>query len=122
MTENAINWFEIPVADMDRAMKFYGTILEKELSLVSMDGNQMAMIPVEDGAVGGGLFKDEDAKPATTGTRVYLNGGDDLTTVLNRVEAAGGKITLPKTNIGENGFMAFFIDTEGNRVGLHSMK
>ena len=118
---NALNWFEIPATDINRAAKFYGSILKVKLVPAQVTpGIQMAMFPAEDG-VGGGIVQGDGYVPSTTGSVIYLNGGDDLATVLDRVEGAGGQITLPKTGIGENGFMAFFLDSEGNKVALHSM-
>jgi len=119
---HALNWFEIPVTNMGRAIKFYSTILGAELQTMEMPDGQMAFFPSGEGDVGGALTQGQGSQPSTSGTVVYLNGGEDLSQVLDRVEAAGGKVTLPKTSIGEFGFMAFFTDTEGNRVGLHSMK
>jgi len=118
---NALNWFEIPVADMDRALKFYGAILDVEMAAMDASpGFTMAMFPAE-GGVGGALIHGEGLIPSADGTVVYLNGGDDLSVVADRVEGAGGKIIIPKTSIGENGFFAYFMDTEGNKVALHSM-
>ena len=118
---NALNWFEIPASDFARAEKFYSTIFATDLiPMEGVEGLQMSMFPAEDG-VGGGVVQSEGYVPSAEGTLVYLNGGDDLNVVLNRVEAAGGQVVLPKTGIGENGYMAFFMDTEGNKVGLHSM-
>jgi predicted enzyme related to lactoylglutathione lyase len=118
---NAVNWFEIPATDLKRATKFYGTIFGVEMSsMEAMPGFTMAMFPAEDG-VGGALLQGEGYAPGTEGTLVYLNGGEDLSTVLNKVEGAGGQVLMPKTDIGENGFVAYFKDTEGNKVGLHSM-
>jgi uncharacterized protein len=71
--------------------------------------------------VGGGIVQGEGFEPSATGSLIYLNGGDDLSVPLSKVEAAGGKIVLPKTAIGPNGYMAHFMDTEGNKVALHSM-
>ncbi|MCA9837353.1 MAG: VOC family protein [Trueperaceae bacterium] len=116
-----INWFEIPVTDMTRATQFYGQIFGITLKAdPAMPGYHMAMFPSQ-GGVDGALLQGEGYTPSKTGSLVYLNGGEDLAKVLNRVEAAGGKILQPKTSIGENGFMAFFEDTEGNKIGLHSM-
>jgi hypothetical protein len=120
---NALTWFEIPAADFSRAEKFYSAIFATEL--IPMQGIEgmdfkMAMFPAEDG-VGGGVVQGEGYMPSAEGTVVYLNAGDDLNVVLSRVEAAGGQALMPKTSIGENGYMAFFIDSEGNKVGLHSM-
>ena len=117
---SAINWFEIPVNDMDRAVNFYNDIFGISLDVFEMTpGFPMAMLPAEDGT-GGALIHGEGYVPSMEGSLVYLNGGDDLTAVISRVEAANGTIIMPKMSIGENGFVALFADTEGNKVGLHS--
>ena len=122
--KNAINWFEIPVTNFTRAKKFYETILATEIMEMPFPNGKYGMLPADmmNGGVGGGLVQGEGFEPSEKGTIVYLNGGEDLSLALSRVEQAGGKIVLPKTSIGQNGFMAHFIDTEGNRVALHSMK
>jgi predicted enzyme related to lactoylglutathione lyase len=71
--------------------------------------------------VTGGIVEGEGFEPSMTGALIYLNGGDDLSVPLSKVEAAGGTIILPKTSIGGNGFMAYITDTEGNKIALHSM-
>ena len=126
MATNAINWFEIPVSNLERATKFYSNILGAKFELTEAMGMRMAFFPVdgEGFAVGGSLVQADGYVPTTQGARVYLNAGDDLNVVLRRVEAAGGKIAQAKTSIGENGemgYLAYFFDTEGNKVGLHSM-
>ncbi len=122
--KNAVNWFEIPVTDFTRAKKFYETILGVEIMEMPFPDGKYGMLPADmmNGGVGGGLAQGVGFKPSDKGTIVYLNGGEDLNVSLNKIEQAGGKIVLPKTSIGQNGFMAHFIDTEGNRVALHSMK
>ncbi len=117
-----LNWFEIPVIDIDRAAKFYGEILGETLEPgPGVEGFQMTMFPPTAG-VNGALVQGESYAPSLQGAVVYLNGGDDLTTILNRVEGAGGKALSEKIDIGDdNGFCAYFEDTEGNRVGLHSV-
>jgi len=118
---NALNWFEISVTDVARAKKFYETIFEIEMFTMDMMGMQMVMFPSESPKSGGALVKSPDHKPSTEGSVIYLNGNPNLQLVLDKIENAGGKVTLQKTNIGEeNGFMGFFIDTEGNLVGVHS--
>jgi predicted enzyme related to lactoylglutathione lyase len=118
---NALNWFEIPAMDIKRAVKFYNTILGVELEISDMmPGYQMAMLVAEGGA-GGGIIQGEGYTSSTEGSLVYLNGGEDLAVALAKVEGAGGKVLAPKTDIGDNGFFAYFLDTEGNKVGLHSM-
>jgi len=123
--KNAINWFEIPAIDYERAKKFYGTILDLEIMDYHMPEKNMkyGIFPydMENKGIGGAIVEMAEMKPSTDGSTVYLNGGDDLNVALNKVEAAGGKIFMPKMNIDENGFIAQFIDTEGNRVALHSM-
>jgi len=119
---NAINWFEIPVTDFARAKKFYETLFDAEIMEMPFPGGKYGMLPCDmEKGVGGGIVQGEGFTPSDTGSIVYLNGGDDLNNPLGRIEQAGAKILLPKTSIGENGFMAHFIDTEGNRVALHSM-
>ena len=119
--KNALNWFEIPVQDMARAKLFYSAILDAELTDYPLpEGHKMAMLPAEDG-VGGALMQGANYTPSHDGALVYLNGGDDLKSVQDRITAAGGKVLQEKMDIGENGFIAVFQDSEGNKVGLHSM-
>jgi predicted enzyme related to lactoylglutathione lyase len=123
---NAINWFEIPVKDFSRAKTFYETILQVkiEVSPTSRKERKEGYFPSEvtSGGVGGSLVEGEGYEPSQKGTLIYLNAGDDLSVALAKVEKAGGSIILPKTSIGPNGFIGFFIDTEGNKVAIHSMK
>ena len=120
---NALNWFEIPVADYDRSKLFYETILGFPLEPMDLPGLRMLMFPIDDrmGSSGALVYAPEFYQPSANGTMVYLNGNPDLQSILDRVEPAGGKIAMPKTAISpEIGFMAVFYDSEGNRVALHS--
>jgi len=121
---NAINWFEIPVLNFERAKQFYSRILDYEMQEMLVNTSRMAFLPSDtEIGVGGAIIQDEGCVPSSMGTRVYLNGGDDLQVVLSRVEGAGGEIIVQKTNIGNDfGFFALFQDTEGNHIGLHSMQ
>ncbi|WP_353778167.1 VOC family protein [Winogradskyella sp. 3972H.M.0a.05] len=122
--KNAINWFEIPVKNYERAKQFYGTVLSIEIADHHMPEQNVkyGMFPYDNdnNGVGGGLIEAEEQKPTADGPTIYLNGGDDLSVPLGHVETSGGKVIMPKTDIGENGFIAQFIDTEGNRIALHS--
>lgn len=123
---SAISWFEIPATDLQRAAAFYEAIFETQLVPMDMPGMQMRMFPIENPmmGIGGAVVKSDGFhKPSSTdGPLIYLNGNPDVQNVLNRVEAAGGKIMVPKTEISpEHGHMAVFIDSEGNRIGLHSL-
>ena len=120
---NAINWFEIPARDLDRAARFYETLLGAPLERMSMEGLHMAMFPCEKSGIGGCLVAGEQAPaPVAEGTVVYLNAEPSVDAVLAKVEGAGGSIAIPKTDIGNGmGFFAIVLDTEGNRVGLHAM-
>lgn len=120
--KNSINWFEIPVLDFARAKKFYETLYNAEIMEMPFPDGKYGMLPCDmENGVGGGIAQGEGFVPSDKGALIYLNGGDDLSTPLSKVEAAGGKILLPKTAIGQNGFMAHILDTEGNKIALHSM-
>ena len=122
---NAISWFEIPAVDLARAQKFYETIFDLQLIVMDMPNIKMRMFPLDDMMGVGGAVVDSGGfhKPSSTdGPLIYLNGNPDVQNVLDKVTAAGGQIIVPKTEISpEYGFMAVFIDTEGNRIGLHSI-
>ncbi|MGZ3823012.1 MAG: VOC family protein [Mucilaginibacter sp.] len=120
---NIINWFEISVSDIARAKKFYETIFSVVLQDMEMMGMKMSFFPAENmnGKVSGGLVQGPMHKPSADGAKIYFNGNPDLDVALGKVEAAGGKVTMPKTKITDDiGYMAFFIDTEGNGVAMHS--
>ena len=120
---NAINWFEIPVDDFDRAKMFYSRIFDYEMPEMTMGPTRMGMFVFEEGRanVGGAIVEAEDFLPSREGTLVYLAAGDDLSVVLMRVDTAGGKVLMEKTQITpEIGYYATFLDTEGNKVALHS--
>ena len=124
--KSAISWFEIPATNLDRASKFYETIFGISLIPMDLPDIKMRMFPVEDQMTDiGGAIVDSGGfhKPsATDGPLIYLNGNPDVQKVLDKVEAAGGSIMMPKTEISpEYGFMAVIIDTEGNRIGLHNI-
>lgn len=123
--KNAISWFEIPTEDINRAQKFYEAIFDITMIPLDLGQLQMRMFPLESPmGVGGALNQHKDFyKPsATDGPLIYLNANPDVQLILDKVEAAGGKITVPKTEISpEYGHMAVFIDTEGNRIALHSV-
>jgi hypothetical protein len=125
--KNVVSWFEIGTTDLDRATKFYETVFEVALISMDMDNIKMRMFPTTDMQEGiGGALVDSGGfhKPsATDGPLIYLNGNPDLQNIIDKVEAAGGSIMVPKMEISpEYGFMAVIMDTEGNRIGLHSMK
>lgn len=119
---NPVNWFEIPVKDMARAKSFYSTVIGKELSDMEMPGTAMATFPWEQGGTNaaGALVLQEGYDPSVDGVVIYFQ-CEDVANELSHVETAGGSVVFPKTNIGEHGFIAQFVDSEGNRIGLHSM-
>lgn len=122
---NQITWVSIPSSDFDRAVKFYSTVTGKNLEVKGEGDHRMATSMSEDDfkeqAVGFGVTGDPTIKPGSTGPRVYL-AVEDAQDYLNRVESAGGKIITPKSAMGEMGFWALIEDSEGNQIGLHSMK
>lgn len=118
--KNAINWFEIPVANMDRAARFYASVLELELKLEVFGGLTMALFRAEDPGVGGALVADPRRRPSADGALVYLDATGKLDASLARVAAAGGEVVVPRMAIGDPGFIAIVRDSEGNLVGLHA--
>lgn len=120
---NLISIVEISVNDFARAVKFYQTVLDISIEEMEMDGNQMGVLPNEEGTVNVVLIKGNDYKPTTDGVVLYLNAGKDLQPMLDKVAQNGGQVIVPKTKISpEMGYFALFIDTEGNKLGLHSAK
>lgn len=123
---NALNWFEIPVSDFERGKKFYEAIFDYQMPENMMGNVRMGffLYDFQNGKVGGAICKSEMHKPSQEGTWIYLNCQPDLQVVLDKVENAGGKIIQQKTKISEQqelGNIAIIIDTEGNKVALHSM-
>ena len=117
---NTIVWADIPVLDMDRARAFYGAVLQAEVVLVP-GMEDVALLPGEDGAVSADLAKGENMKPGTDGCTIYLDSGGDPEGMIARAVAAGGTVAMPITDMGEMvGFIGFFIDSEGNKIGVHA--
>ena len=118
--KNFVNWFEIPAANFDRAVNFYNNIYQIELKTNNMNNYSMAFFPAENG-IGGAIICGEGASPSDKGPLIYLNGGDNLDKILSRVEDAGGTVLMSKQMINEDaGYFALFIDSEGNKLALHS--
>ena len=126
LVRDAISWFEIPATDFARAKRFYQAIFDFEMPEMDMGPIKMGILLYDqnNNGVGGAICCGEGYTPSgANGPKAYLNGGKDLSVVLNRVAAAGGSVVMPKTEITpELGYMAFFTDTEGNVLGLHSME
>lgn len=126
MLHNAIAWFEIPVLDFERAKAFYSAIYDYDMPEIPMGTGRMGFLlhDQNNGGIGGAIVQAAAGYvPATIGAKVYLNGGKNLSVVLDRVVAAGGKLGTPKFEVAPGmGHVASFIDTEGNEVYLHSME
>ena len=116
-----ISIFEIPATDISRAIEFYQAILDMNIEKVEMPGMEMGILPYEEQAVTGVILKEEGLRPSADGVTIYLNGGENLQIILDRVEKNGGKIVIPKTaHADDMGYFAIFLDSEGNKMGLHS--
>jgi predicted enzyme related to lactoylglutathione lyase len=122
--ENSLNWFEIPATDISRAQKFYETVFEVKMdAMPEMMGMKMVSFPAEmnSGKANGAIAQSDQHKPGTDGVVIYLNANPKIQPVVDRVEAAGGKVVMPAMEISpEIGKMAFIIDTEGNKIGIHA--
>jgi predicted enzyme related to lactoylglutathione lyase len=124
---NSVGWFEVPVMNMERAMKFYETIFDIKMERVPMGPLDMAWFPWNEaglGSAGSLVYQPEYYKPSTDGVLIYFTAhSGDLANELAKVEQAGGQVIQPKTLITEEiGYMAIVIDSEGNRIALHSQK
>ena len=122
MKRSAIAWFEIPAVDIDRAQRFYETVLATAMRRETIAGSQLAVFPADDDGIAGCLqLAPEAVAPSTDGTRVYLDASPSLDAALGRVAAAGGRVMTPKIALPPGmGFFAHIQDCEGNRVGLHA--
>lgn len=119
--KSMISIFEIPATEFSRATKFYESILDVKIQEIDMQGTQMGLFPSDGKSVSGVIIQGEGYNPSANGVVIYLNGGDNLQYILDKIEINGGQIIVPKTLIDkENGYFAMFLDTEGNRIGLHS--
>ncbi|AWW32083.1 VOC family protein [Echinicola strongylocentroti] len=116
-----ISIFEIPATDISRAITFYKEILGVEIERLDFPEMEMGLFPYHDQMVTGVIMKGEGYEPSANGVTIYFNGGDNLQTILDKVEKNGGNIITPKTpHADESGFFAIFHDSEGNKIGLHS--
>jgi predicted enzyme related to lactoylglutathione lyase len=116
---NVIHWFEIPAVDLERAVKFYETMLDTRVRRGPGDGPPQALLLDDGGKPEGSLILDPRRRPSAQGSLVYLNAKGGIDGCLERATRAGGSVILPKTGIGDPGFIAIVADTEGNHVGLH---
>ena len=118
-----ISMFEIPATDISRAINFYQALLDIKIEKMDVEGMQMGILPYEGQMVTGVIIQADGYKPSADGVTMYLNAGENLQVVLDRVEENGGQIILPKTaHADESGFFAIFLDSEGNRMALNSPK
>ena len=116
-----VSIFEIPATEISRAIKFYQNILSIDIEKMDFVDMQMGLFPTDEQITIGVIVQGEGYTPSSNGVTIYLDGGDDLQIILDKIESNGGKIIVPKTlHADESGYYALFIDTEGNRLGLHS--
>jgi predicted enzyme related to lactoylglutathione lyase len=118
---NQVVWVDIPVLDLDRAMRFYSAVLGAALQKQDYQGMAFALLPGADSDVSGCLFMKADERPSDRGVVVYLNAQGRLDEAIAAVEPNGGRVVLPKHQIGPHGFRAVICDSEGNRLALHSL-
>lgn len=116
-----ISMFEIPATDISRAINFYQAILEIKIEQMDVEGMKMGVFPYENQMVTGVIIETDGYQPSADGVTMYLNAGENLQVVLDRVEKNGGQIIVPKTaHADESGYFAIFLDSEGNKMGLNS--
>ena len=116
-----ISMFEIPATDISRAINFYQELLDIKIEKMDVEGMQMGILPYEGQMVTGVIIKADGYKPSADGVTIYLNGGDNLQVILDKVEKNGGKIITAKTAHADgSGYFALFLDSEGNKMALNS--
>jgi predicted enzyme related to lactoylglutathione lyase len=116
-----ISMFEIPATDISRAVSFYEALLDINIEKMDVEGMQMGVLPYEGQMVTGVIIQADGYKPSADGVTMYLNAGDNLQVILDRVEKNGGQIIVPKTaHADESGYFAIFLDSEGNKMALNS--
>jgi uncharacterized protein len=116
-----ISMFEIPATDISRAINFYQTLLDIKIEKMDIEGIQLGILPYEGQMVHGVIIKADEYKPSADGVTMYLNAGENLQFVLDKVEKNGGEIIIPKTAHADgSGFFAIFLDSEGNKMALNS--
>jgi uncharacterized protein len=120
MTNDQIVWCDIPVKDLDRAIKFYSAVLEAKVEKHSVPGMTIGLFPHADDGVGGCLVTSDEVAPSAQGPLIYLNCEGRLDAAIGTIEQNGGKVLKPKHPIGPYGFRAVILDSEGNRIALHS--
>lgn len=119
--KRVINWFEIPAADFERAVAFYEKVFTTTLKRETVNDIQLGIFPYDAPGPSGAVCKMQQLKPGADGALIYLDAGKDVTPLLERAEANGGKVVLGKTLIRDDiGYIGIFIDSEGNRVGVHA--
>ena len=119
---NQIVWCDIPVTDLDRAIRFYSALLGHPVTKQSFSGMEYGLLPDADNSVSGCLVITKEAKPATDGPLIYFNCEGRLALAIAVVDLNGGRVLKPRHPIGPHGFRAIVLDSEGNRIALHSNK
>ena len=125
MSADTLCWTDIPVSNLDRAVKFYSAVLGQEVRKMSEGGFEYGLLPHDEQNASGCLCVDADSmgdknQPSQTGPLIYLSVEGRLGEAVKAAKANGGKVLAEKQQIGQHGFRAMIIDSEGNRLALHS--
>ena len=118
---NQFVWVDIPVLKLGRAIRFYSAVIGMEVEKNDYPGMSIGTFPHKDDEVGGCLYMSETVKPSADGPLIYLNAHGRLDEAIEAAQATGGKVLQAKESIGPYGYRAIILDTEGNRIALHSM-
>ena len=117
---NQVVWVDIPVLDLDRAIRFYSAVLGSPVQKQEYPGMAIGLLPDSDSDVSGCLFTKDGELPSDRGPLIYLNAQGRLDAAVAAVESSGGKVVAPPHPIGPHGFRSIILDSEGNRIALHS--
>lgn len=120
MEGSHVRFIEIPVTNLERASKFYTEVFKFKLTNMQMGNAELAMFFIANDKTNGALVQGDGYVPSTEGTLVYFNAGENMQEVIDQIPALGGKVTMAKSSLNGHGYTARFIDTEGNKIALHS--
>jgi len=120
MSDNLVRFVEIPVTNLKRASEFYATVFDLEMNTMEMGNAKLALFCVASDQTNGALVQGEGYVPSKQGALIYFNAGENMQALIDRIPKVGGTVTMKKSSLAGHGFTARFIDTEGNKIGLHS--
>ncbi len=120
MKKNTVGWFDVPVKKLSRAIDFYSSVLNEKIEITKYESHEFAMIPCENDGVTGCLVETKETNPSENGLLLYFSVEGRIDDAIEKAVEMGGKLLLKKEQIGPWGYRAVILDSEGNKIALHS--